>query len=373
MCANTEGISTVVCPASAKHCRQTEASILPFEDGRLFLAYTDFYGSECKDAGAARIMGKWSGDEGVTWSAPFLVQENIGELNVMEASLLRLPSGRVLLSFMRKDSEGGGNLVGGRLHPMLKHSDDDCQTWSDLVQITEGDAYWCSTNDRLVRLQGGRILLPARERESGSHVWLSDDDGATWRKSSGTVRAPEGERYAEPTVVELADTTVAMFLRTTTGNIHVAHSSDEGDTWALHSSSGPAAPFAPCMVKRLPGSDDLLLIWNNHSIRSNLTSAISRDDGETWQNLRLLEEQEGWPIPRSHTYPSLTFLNGNAHITYWETHAHPEARLLFHLIYRRLPITWFYEKRARRAAIYAPDTNELSATAVYDGEEPSRE
>ncbi|MBT4821125.1 MAG: exo-alpha-sialidase, partial [Lentisphaerae bacterium] len=281
---NTKEISTIICPASRTHCRQTEASILPFEDGRLFLAYTDFYGSEPKDAGAARIMGKWSRDEGTTWSPPFLVQENIGELNVMEASLLRLPAGRVLLSFMRKDSEGGGNLVGGRLHPMLKHSDDECQTWSEPVQMTQGDAYWCSTNDRLVRLQGGRLLLPARELGSGSHVWLSDDDGATWRKSSENIREPEGERYAEPTVIELADGTVAMFLRSTMGNIHIARSGDEGESWALHSTAGPAAPFAPCMVKRVPCSDDLLLIWNNHSIRSNLTSAISRDSGETWES-----------------------------------------------------------------------------------------
>ncbi|MBT4815024.1 MAG: hypothetical protein HON70_04955, partial [Lentisphaerae bacterium] len=62
--------------------------------------------------------------------------------------------------------------------------------------------------------------------------------------------------------------------------------------------------------------------------------------------------EEGWPIPRSHTYPSLAFLHGNAHLTYWETHSHPEAGRLFHLIYRRLPITWFYEKRPRRPALY---------------------
>ena len=74
-------------------------------------------------------------------------------------------------------------------------------------------------------------------------------------------------------------------------------------------------------------------------------------------------------MPRSHTYPSLEFQNGYAHVTYWETHAHPEARRLFHLVYRRLPIPWFYESAPRRPSVYDVDTGSLSATAVYDGEE----
>jgi len=358
-------ISVVVCPASVKHCRQSEASILPFDDGRLYLGYTDFYAGNWKDAGAARIMAKWSEDEGETWSDPILVQENIAKLNVMEASLLRLPSGRVLLSFMRKESEG---LSGGILHPMLKYSDDECKTWSDPFDITRGDAYWCSTNDRFLRLSAGRILLAVAEAETGCHVWLSDDDGMTWRKGAGAVRPPEGKRYAEPTVVELANGTAAMFIRTDTGFIHVAHSRDDGDTWTLHSDWGPSATYSPCMARRVPNSEDLLLVWNNNSIRSNLTAAVSRDHGETWENFRMLEAQEAWPMPRSHTYPSLAFLNGNAHMTYWETHRHPECERMVHLVYRRLPISWFYEKEARRAPIYDPDKNILSARTNYDGE-----
>jgi len=369
MSANAREISIVVCPASVRHARQSEASILPFDDGRLFLGYSDFYGGNWRDHGAARIMGKWSEDEGETWSEPFLLQENIGDLNVMEASLVRLPSGRVLLSFMQKDSEGDSTDGKGVLHPLLRYSDDECQTWSDISPITRGAAYWCSTNDRFERLSCGRILLAVGEARTGCHVWLSDDDGATWRQGKGAIKPPEGERYAEPTVVELATGTVAMFIRTSTGNIHIAHSHDGGDTWALHTDWGPSAPYAPCMVRRVPDSDDLLLIWTNHSIRSNLTAAISHDHGETWENYRILEEQEAWPMPRSHTYPSLAFLNGNAHMTYWETHPHPEAGRLFHLIYRRLPISWFYEQPPRRAPIYDVKKDQLSAKAVYDGEE----
>jgi len=364
----SDEINTVLCPASAKHCRQTEASIVPFDDGRLFLAYTDYYDGDFHDGGPARIMAKWSEDEGENWSAPFLVQDNIGKLNVMEANLLRLPSGRVLLSFLQKDSEGYGDTAGGLLHAMLIHSDDECRTWSDISQITEGDAYWCGTNDRFVRLSTGRILLPIGEFHSGCHVWLSDDDGATWRKGKQGLHPPEGQRYAEPTVVELADGTVAMFIRTDLGRIHIAHSQDGGDTWVMHNEEGPCSTYSPCMVKRVPESDDLLLIWNNHHRRTNLSTAISRDHGETWSNFRILEEEEDWPLFRSHTYPTLAFLNDNAHITYWETHRHSQNQRLFHLVYRRLPISWFYEERNRRPCIYDPATDTLSATPDYGDE-----
>ena len=74
-------------------------------------------------------------------------------------------------------------------------------------------------------------------------------------------------------------------------------------------------------------------------------------------------------MSRSYTYPSLAFLNGNAHITYWETHTHPTAERLFHLVYRRLPISWFYEDRTHRPPVCEIDRSSLSTDTVYDGEE----
>jgi len=365
-------ISTVVCPADLQHVRQSEASIIAFDDARLLLAYTDFYDGKWYDQGPARIMGKWSHDWGQSWSEPFVIQENIGRINVMEASLLRLPSGRVLLSFLRKDVQPPKGSAAGVLHPMLIYSDDDCRTWSEPVQITRGDAYWCSTNDRLIRLSTGRILLPVDEKSAGSHVWLSDDDGITWRRGAGAVHPPDGKRYAEPTVVELSDGRVDMYIRNDTGFIHVARSADHGDTWTLHNTWGPPSPYAPCMVKRLPGSPDLLLIWCQHSlVRTNLTAAISRDHGQTWEDFRLLEEAQNWPMALSHTYPSLTFAHGCAHMTYWETHKHPQVERMFHLIYRRLPIAWFYEKRqtrAGRAPVQLMSSQPQDATIQFDGE-----
>ena len=105
------------------------------------------------------------------------------------------------------------------------------------------------------------------------------------------------------------------------------------------------------MVRRVPDSPDLLLIWNNHTERTNLTSAISRDGGQTWGNCRLIEEQEDWPVSRTHAFPSLAFMNGYAHMTYYERHANPQTGRMFHLIYARRPVSWFYEPRTIRSPL----------------------
>jgi hypothetical protein len=357
-------ISIVLSPATARHPRQTEASMLAFPGGRLLVAYSDFYGGDWRDEGPGRIAGRWSMDEGRSWSRPFVLQENIGRLNCMSASLLQLPSGRILLAFGRKDAQPT------LLHAMVKHSDDEGRTWSQPQDITRGDRYWCITNDRLVRLSSGRILYPLESGlESECCVWYSDDDGARWKMSRRNITAAKGTHYAEPTVVELPGGRVAMYIRTTAGNLHIAMSKDGGESWKMHKGAradmagrpdaGPAAAYSPCMVKRVPGTRDLLLVWNNHRIRTPLTAAISRDSGDTWQHLRNIEEMDGWPPTRTHTYPSLTFFGRNVHLTYWEarrrpggarqpnragTPGRPADRYFVSLKYRRLPLAWFYEK-----------------------------
>jgi hypothetical protein len=226
-------------------------------------------------------------------------------------------------------------------------SDDDGKTWSEPQKISTAETENMTTNDRLVRLRTGRVLLPA----SGvrNPVWISDDDGATWRNGEGEYQSGAGE----PTVVELADGTLKVYSRqgsrSPVRHFDVAFSRDRGEHWERAPETPLCSAAVPCLVRRLPGSDDLLMVWNNHDHRSNLTAALSHDGGVTWENYRLLEPQASWPLISSCVYPSLNFSGGYAHITYWESHRHPKADYLLHLIYRRLPIPWFYEKRPPRA------------------------
>lgn len=345
-------INTFLAPATVESPRQSEASILPLPDGRLLAAWSDFYAGLWRDEGAARIVARWSEDQGATWGEPLVLQENIGRLNCMSASLLALPSGRLLLVFGRKDGQEDFTPGVPVLDAMVRRSEDAGRSWTEPRNITPGGAYWCMTNDRLVQLASGRVLYPMREDRLGCHLWLSDDGGLTWRRGRAVVRPAEGVTYEEPTVVEFREGRVGMFLRTNTGNIHMFRSSDGGDTWSPwkthppdmcgHQDSGPNAARSPCMVKRIPSTGDLLLVWNNNRVRTPLASAISADEGETWQHLRTIEPMDGWPPRLTHAYPSLAFQGNSVHLAYWETYTHPTAERLIHLRYRRLPVEWFY-------------------------------
>jgi len=329
-----------------------EAALLPFDDGRIYLAYSAGERSSYTE-GEIRIMGKWSHDAGESWSDPFLIRECPGKPNVMEPSFLRLPSGRILQAYMQRDGYLPAGERFGDLYPMVTWSDDECQTWAEPARITGEENLYFSTNDRLVPLSTGRIILPVLTAPAMTSVraWRSDDEGRSWRCGAGAIHAAEGVTYGYPTAAELADGTVAMFLLNSTDSLHVAHSHDGGETWTVVTESGPTPCPATFMVRRVPDSSDLLLIWNNHTERTNLTSAISRDSGQTWGSYRLMEEQEDWPVSRTHAFPSLAFMNGRAHLTYYERLAHPQTGYLFHLIYARYPISWFYEPRTTRSPL----------------------
>ena len=345
-------INIILARATEQEPRHQAGTILPFEDGRLLLAHSHFYAQDSHDDGPAHIVGRWSHDEGDTWSEPFELQENIGKLNCMTPSLLRAPSGRILLEFMRKDVQPEmveAGVPGGVLHPMVRLSDDEGATWNGPRQITQGDEYWCSCHDRLFLTSRGRALLTMTTAR-GAFCWLSDDEGETWRMGKGALKPTEDlAGYAEPIIAETRDGKLKMWLRNKGMHFHVAVSDDDGDSWSLHSDWGPNARNAPCMVRRVPDTGDLLIIWNNNQIRTPLVCGVSRDDGETWGNIKALEPMAEWPARRNHAYPSLAFLNGAAHITYYEgtkrKNRADNVRLggLWSLKYRRLPIGWFYE------------------------------
>ena len=104
----------LVAPSTESNSRNSEADMLVKKDGRVMLAWTEFYTSEGSDWGKARISAMHSKDGGRTWKDKFTLQENIGTMNVMEPDLLRLRSGKIAFAFCRKNSEGD-------CRPMFRH------------------------------------------------------------------------------------------------------------------------------------------------------------------------------------------------------------------------------------------------------------
>ena len=101
-------LRTTIVPASVETPRNVEAAILPFQDGRLYLVYSAGERADHVDggmpSGEIRLKGRWSYDEGDSWSEPFLVREMPGVPNVMEPSFLHLQDHRVLQVYMQRDT-----------------------------------------------------------------------------------------------------------------------------------------------------------------------------------------------------------------------------------------------------------------------------
>ena len=331
----------MLCPATPENARNSEGDIVELEDGRLLLAYSDFYGGS-EDHAAARISGKLSEDVGRTWSDKFTLQENVARQNVMSATLMRLQSGEIILFYGHKNASSD-------LKFYVKKSTDEGESWDEAVCVTPREGYHVMNNDRAIQLTSGRLLAPVSyssecwsEREHYRSVcFYSDDDGRTWEKGPGEVDLPK-RGAMEPGLVELRDGSVTMILRSQLGRIYRSYSVDRGLTWTEPEPMDLTAPESPATIKRIPMTGDLLMIWNNtyeegadHGGKRNpLTSAISRDEGKTWEHFRNVETDPRY----TYAYTSVTFVGEEALMTYYAGEVHMGWSLKLKII----PGEWFY-------------------------------
>jgi len=324
----------VVCPVSNGNQRNSEASILELKDGRLLLAYSDFY--EFSDFAAARISGKISEDGGISWGEKFTLQENVAKVNVMDPSLLRLMSGEMALFYLHKNSETD-------CLPNMKKSYDEGQSWKESTCLTTRPGYFCMNNDRAVQLTSGRLLAPVsytpdcwRINHFTSLCLYSDDNGQTWKEGETEIDLPK-RGADEPAVVELKDGSVLMVIRNQLGRIYKSYSYDEGINWTKAEPMGLISPESPATIKRIPTTGDLLIIWNNGTKRRNpLTVAVSKDEGHTWENVKNIENDERY----TYAYPSLTFVDNKSLITYY---VGEEEKHWWALKLKIISIDWFYQ------------------------------
>ncbi len=339
-----EILDQVISPASSSSIRKSEAAIVELKDGRLMLAYTDFYTVSPNDDAPARILARYSSDLGRTWSAPATLIENTAKMNVMSVSLLRLESGELALAYMFKDSHEDCSVL-------FRLSRDEGRSFSEPVKITPQKSFWVMNNDRLVQLRSGRLLAPCQRldnwpkvRHSLTQVLYSDNNGRTWKGSDLVDIRDNNDGADEPGVVELANGRILMYFRTDLGAIYQCFSSDGGITWSTPQATALAAPVSPSVIKRIPSTGDLLVIWNHtlphrrggHTDRFPLTAAISRNSGASWERIQDLDTD----VRFTYGYPSLTFVKDRVIVTYWAARDWP---WWVSLKLKSVPVTWLYQ------------------------------
>lgn len=328
--------------------RNSEGDFVRLKDGRLLFAYTHFTGGG-SDHAAAHIAGRYSDDNGQTWTdEDTLIVPREGGFNVMSVSLLRLADGRIALFYLRKNS-----LTDCR--PLVRFSDDEAKHWSEPILCIAEVGYNVLNNDRALQLASGRLVLPvalhntpAQNKFSGRGVircHLSDDAGKTWRP--GEI-APQGatDTLQEPGVVELRDGRLMMFCRTPHGSQYLAYSKDAGESWTKFAPSEIKSPVSPATIERIPKTGDLLMVWNNHDRvpaeyqgkRTPFHAAISRDEGQTWEPAKTLEDDpHGW-----YCYTAMQFVGD--HVLLGHCAGDRRTGGLNFTQVTRFPLQWLYQK-----------------------------
>ncbi len=289
--------------------RNSEGDFILLNDGRIMFIYTRFSGGTGDEA-AASLCSRSSADGGRTWSErdEVVIERPQGVQNIMSVSLLRLADGKIALFYLVKKSKQDCRAV-------MRVSTDELKTWSEPILCMPEEGYFVVNNGQAVQLQSGRILLPAAKHDwasdkPGAHrgmalCFFSDDGGKTWHRSKSALEAPAKSKSGlqEPVIVELKGGKLMMLLRTDLGCQYQSFSEDGGDTWSDPAASDLISPLSPASIKRIPGSGRLLLVWNDHtgidpalrSKRTPLTVAVSKDEGKTWvQRKMLYEDPKGW-------------------------------------------------------------------------------
>lgn len=270
--------------------RNSEGDFITLKNGRILYIYTRFTGDSYMDHASAFLASRYSDNGGKTWSIEdkqVVAQE--GTQNVMSVSLFRLPTGEIAMIYLKKNSLTD-------CMPMIRFSSDEAKTWSEPVScITDRQGYFVIHNNRVIQMQNGRLILPVAY-SGGIYTYFSDDNGRTW-KSGSAVPKPEDIIHQEPAVVELSNGDLSMIMRTGVNTQYITYSKDRGESWSPSTESNIiSASQSPASIAKIPGTSDMLLVWNNNTSapptkaqRTPLNIAVSKNDGKSWENMKAIE------------------------------------------------------------------------------------
>lgn len=260
------------------------------------------------------------------WEAPKKVADVRG-VPMWNPVLFRRADGAIELFF-----KIGENIPDWQTYFVL--SGDEGESFSEMEELVPGDI--CGgrgpVKNKPIRLSDGTVLAPGSLEGAlwDAFVDISRDDCRTWQmselvpvrrvqlnedgsKNNDTVDRPYNRQYCfgkgliQPTLWQDRDGAVHMLCRSTSSRIFRSDSQDGGKTWSLAYDTGLPNNNSGIDLARMEDGS-LVLVYNPREnlpgyykgARTPLSVALSRDNGETFEIIKTLEDQPG-----NYCYPSV--------------------------------------------------------------------
>jgi sialidase-1 len=319
----------MLCEATEHNPRNSEASIIELKDGSLLMAWQRIEKSELGhlDEAPGGIAMMNSSDGGRSWgNFRMTVERGEGFRNCYSPNFLRSQNGDILLVYLKFHESHSESLSSA----FVIRSRDEGQTFGAPETVIWEKAPRSFPNSNIRRLaSSGRVILPFEIQDGRGQIHIStvysDDDCRTWIFSQAKIMLPM-RGAMEPFIEELSDGRLIMVMRNQLGSLFKSYSPDSGVTWSKPQTTGLAIPESCPYISTVPGSDRLLVIWNNseydmhfrggdhYGRRSPLTAAISADGGVTFTDFWNIETDEG----KLFSNPGITWTSdGVCLLTYW--------------------------------------------------------
>lgn len=206
---------------------------------------------------------------------------------------------------------------------------DNGETFSTLQELVPGDESGGRgpVKNKPIRLKDGTVLAPAslEGSEWDAFVDISKDDCKTWeaselvpvrRVSTNNIQMVDrpynkhylyGKGIIQPTLWQDDSGAVHMLLRSTSSRIFRSDSVDGGRTWNLAYDTGLPNNNSGIDLVRM-NNGNIVLVYNPRENlpnyykgpRTPLVVAVSKDNGETFEEVCVLENAQG-----NYCYPSV--------------------------------------------------------------------
>ena len=303
-------------------CHASNLTLL--QDGSIMAAW--FAGSE---EGADDVEIWSSKRQKGEWSSPIEITHD-EELPHWNPILYAKEDGTVLLFYKV------GRII-SEWYTKLKISKDNGVTWSESIDLVEGDRGGRGpVRNKVIKISDGTMLAPG-STENGIWKAFADrsiDGGRSWEKSTAiaiknleyieseniisdisvTDQSFKGKGVIQPTFWESEAGKVHALLRSTEGKIYKSDSDDGGKNWSCaYPTVLPNNNSGIDVVKLSNGA--LVLAYNpvgvNWGPRTPMQLSASLDNGQTWGNNFVLEDEEG-----EYSYPSIISDGESIFVTY---------------------------------------------------------